>query len=169
MEEKNETAVGSVLAGYGGGEEMPLDGYAMLLAGWLTLFGGALVLGRRSIPKRWGPGDLLLTGIATHKLARIVTKDWVTSPVRAPFTTFRKSLGSGEVQESSRGKGLRRAVGDLLTCPWCIGPWIAGTLAVGWTTAPRATRLTAATFAAVALSDTLHQVYELLKHQAAGK
>lgn len=72
-----------------------------------------------------------MPGVATHWLSRIITKDWVTIPVRAPFTRYRKSLPGGEVLEESRGKGLRRAVDDLPTCQFCIGPWVAGALAAG--------------------------------------
>jgi Protein of unknown function (DUF1360) len=38
---------------------------------------------------------------------------------------FDKKLRTGEVPESSRGSGLQKAVGDLVTCPWCVGPWVA--------------------------------------------
>lgn len=156
----------SLVAGYAGGEEMPLDGYATLLGAYVLLFGGALAAGRDRLPEALPTRDLLLTGVATHKLARILTRDWVTSPLRAPFTRYDKSLGSGEVSEQSRGRGLQRAVGDLLTCPWCIGPWVAGALAAGWVLAPRATRLVAATFSAVAVSDFLHQAYDVVQKKA---
>ena len=48
---------------------------------------------------------MLLFGIATHKIGRIITKDWVTSPIRAPFTRYEESVGGGEVKEQSRAKG----------------------------------------------------------------
>lgn len=108
----------SIREGYGGGEEMPLMGYAVLAA----LFNAALIgffqgLRRsgKELPERIAPGDLLLLGVATHKLSRLITKDWVTSPLRAPFTSYSGSAGAGEVAESSRGSGLRRATGDLFT------------------------------------------------------
>ncbi len=46
------------------------------------------------MPERIGPGDILLLGVATHKLGRLLAKDWVTSFLRAPFTTF-KGGGAG--------------------------------------------------------------------------
>src|SRR5690606_16199477 len=103
-------------AGYSD-EPTPLAGYALLLAGWTGLFGGLLVAGDRRgiLPERIATGDIVLTGIATHKLTRIVTRDWVTSPIRAPFVRYEASVGGGEVSEKARGRGLRRAVGDLLT------------------------------------------------------
>src|SRR5262249_11978998 len=112
------------------------------------------------LPSRPRVGDLVLVGVATYKLTRVVTRDWVTAPLRAPFTQYVTSLGHGEVKEKSRGRGLQRAVGDLLTCPFCSGPWIAGALLGGLAVAPRVTRFIAGIFAAVALSDALHHVSE---------
>jgi hypothetical protein len=151
-------------AGYGGDEEMPLGGYAVLLAAWGAAFGsaGARLARRRALPQL-GAAELALLGFATHKLTRIVTKDWVTAPLRAPFTAYRGSAGSGEVHESSRGSGLRRALGDLLTCNYCTGPWVAGVLLVAWGEAPRAARAFASLFAAVAASDFLHEGYDALR------
>ncbi|HYX92160.1 MAG TPA: DUF1360 domain-containing protein [Myxococcaceae bacterium] len=146
---------------YGGEGKMSLGGYATLLGAWAAIFGSAAaaLVRRRAIP-RLGGGEMVLLGLATHKLTRIVTKDWVTAPLRAPFTTYRGSAGSGEVREKSRGSGVRRALGDLLTCNYCTGPWVAGALLVGWGIATRVTRAFASLFAIVAVSDFLHEIYE---------
>ena len=46
--------------------------------------------------------------MATHKLSRIIAKDPVTSPLRAPFTTFEGTSGPAELaEEPSSGQGLR--------------------------------------------------------------
>jgi hypothetical protein len=100
-----------------------------------------------------------MLGIATHKIGRIITRDWVTSPLRAPFVEYVESEGGGEVKERSRGTGIQRAVGDLLTCPWCIAPWVAGTLYSLFVISPRAARLVAAGFTSVAISDFLQHAY----------
>lgn len=147
----------------------PLGGYAALLGAWTALFGGLLgaAVAKRKLPERVEPADLVLLGVATHKLTRVLTKDWVTAPLRAPFVHYEESLGGGEVQETSRGRGLRRAVGDLLTCPWCTGPWVAGTLVAGLIAEPRATRAVAGTFAVVTVSDFLHRAYEAARQATA--
>ena len=62
----------------------------------------------------------------------------------------------------SPGEGLTRAVGDLLTCPWCIAPWVAGTLYTIFLVNPPAARLVAAAFSSVALSDALQHAYSAL-------
>ena len=153
---------------YGGGEEMPLEGYVWLLGAFgvaaVSVVTAAAATGRR-LPERVSAGEIALIGVATHKLTRIVTRDWVTAPLRAPFTQYEKSLGSGEVLETSRGEGVQRAMGDLLTCPFCTGPWIAGALFSGLVFSPRLTRLIAAMFTSVAISDWLHNAYGVL-HEA---
>src|SRR5437764_14161548 len=105
---------------------MPLAGYATLLAAYGGMFGAVFgnLLSRSDVANP-RPADAIMLGIATHKIGRIITKDWVTSPLRAPFVEYVESAGGGEVKERSRGTGLRRPDGDLLTCPWCIAPWDA--------------------------------------------
>lgn len=143
----------------------PLAGYATLLGAWTAIYGSLLVAADRDgrLPERIPPADIVLLGVASHKLTRIVTKDWVTAPLRAPFVRYEGSAGGGEVKEEVRGRGLRKAVGDLLTCPWCTGPWVAGALMAGLVSRPRATRVVAAAFSAVAVSDFLHHAYEAAK------
>jgi hypothetical protein len=134
------------------------------MAAYGAVFGGlgALLGKRRRRLPRPGPFDLVLLGAATHKLARIAARDWVTTPLRAAFTEYRAADLGGEVEERSRGSGLRRAVGDLVSCPFCMGPWIAGALALAFAVQPARTRLAAAVFGSVAISDFLHRAYEAL-------
>ena len=151
-----------LFAGYKGGNEMPLAGYATLVGVYHAAFAAMLLAAKtsgRDLPEKIHVSDLLLLGVATHKLGRIITKDWVTSPLRAPFTEYKESAGGGEVKEKSRGKGVQRAVGDLLTCPWCIAPWVAGALAFGFVFKPRITRLISGIFTAVTISDFLQHAY----------
>lgn len=106
--------------------------------------GGSLIILRargQDLPERFTPGDVLLVGIASHKLSRLIAKDKVTSFMRAPFTRFQQSSGHGEVEEESCGHGLRLAVGELLVCPYCLAQWAATGLTIGLIGAPRLTRL----------------------------
>ena len=124
---------------------------------------GALLAIRRSgreLPERVGAGDLALLGTATHKLSRLIAKDKVTAVARAPFTTYEGSEGPSELSESPRGTGLRRAVGELVSCPWCVGLWVAFAFALGLVAAPRLTRLLASALSILALSDFLQIAYK---------
>ena len=149
---------------------MPLRDYAALVALFNVATVGGLALAERSgrrIPERVGVGDLVLMGVATHKLSRLITKDRVTSFARAPFTRYEEPAGHGEIEEHARGTGMRRAVGQLLTCPYCISQWVAGGFTVGLVAAPRPTRLAAALFAAVAISDVLQLAWKAAETRAA--
>ena len=101
-------------------------------------------------------GDIALLCVATHKATRILSKDLVTSPVRAPFVQFEELTRPNEVKESPRGSGVRRAIGELLICPYCLGAWVAAGFVGAHTAAPRPTRLVASIFAVHAISDELY-------------
>ena len=155
-----------IFAGYKGGEEMPLAGYAALLGIYNAAFLALLLTAQNSkneLPEKFNFADLLLLGVATHKLSRIIAKDRVTSPLRAPFTEYVEAAGESEIKEKVRGTGMRRAVGDLLTCPFCLGPWVAAGLAAGFVFKPRTTRIVAGVFAAATVSDFLHRAADRVK------
>jgi hypothetical protein len=84
--------------------------------------------------------DVALLTVAGHKMARMIARDRVTSVVRAPFTEFQGDAGPGEVDEAARGGGLRRAIGELLVCPYCLGMWMSTVLTASLLIAPRFTR-----------------------------
>ena len=65
-----------------------------------------------------------------------------------------------ELQESVRTSGVRHAVGELVTCPSCIGIWLAAFFSYGMVLAPRLTRLIATIFGIDYISDHLNLHYE---------
>jgi len=156
-----EEAATSLFEGYSK-TERPLGGYAVLVGVFTVALSGILastVTKSEDEAPELNWSDLLLLGIATHKLSRVVTKDLVTSPFRAPFVKFKKSAGAGEVEEEARGEGIQEAVGDLITCPYCIAPWLASALVFGFQRAPRTTRVLSGIFCITAASDFLNQLY----------
>lgn len=147
-------------------EERPLGGYASLMALFATLSAGFVAWLHRSarqVPDAVAFGDLALVTVATHKLSRLLAKDRVTSAVRAPFTRFQEDGGAGEIEEQARGHGLRRAIGELLICPYCLGLWIAAGFAAGLIVAPRATRWIASVFTVLFGADVLQIAYKQLE------
>jgi Protein of unknown function (DUF1360) len=98
--------------------------------------------GRRPRPARTDRGGRPgVDRVATHKCARLLAKDPVTSPPRAPFTAFKGTSAPAELQEEPRGTGLRKAVGELIVCPFRVGQWVATGFVSGLVLRPRATRL----------------------------
>jgi len=142
--------------------EIPTRDYAALVAVFNALLAAGLLArkcSREPLPERVEPKDLALFALATQKLSRVITKDKVTSAFRAPFTEVEGKGGPGEVEERAKGRGLRRAIGELLTCPFCLGTWIASGFIYGYIFAPRATRSVAGIFAVSGLADFLQQLY----------
>lgn len=150
-------------AGHSPEQERPLGSYAVLTGAFLAMFAafGAWLRGSgRALPERTTVGDLALVTVATHKVSRLIAKDRVTSVGRAPFTQFQGDSGAGEVDEAARGSGMRRAVGELLLCPYCLGMWISALFTGGLIVAPRATRWVASAFATLFGADLLQIAYK---------
>ena len=156
--------------GYAPGAGRPLRGYLTVIGVYGTVVGGLAGLARltgRRPPRDVRPMDVALLGIATHKLSRLLTKDAVTSPLRAPFTRYVEPAGDAELNERPRGTGTQHAVGELVSCPFCTDVWVATALAGGLVFAPRLTRLVALAATAVAAADFLHLGYDAAKRAAA--
>jgi hypothetical protein len=164
--ERVDHAVDAEIDAYSSGEERPLRSYALFLSTYAAAVASATFIARRRgvrLPERIEPGDLVLLGVATYKVSRLLTKDSITAVLRAPFTQFVAPSGAGEVQERVRGKGVRHAFGELFGCPFCLGQWVGTTLVGGYLVAPRQTRAVAGLFTVIALSDTLQFAYAALQ------
>jgi Protein of unknown function (DUF1360) len=145
-------------ARYSGEADRPLGGYAITMTVYASLVGALAGLARvsgRDVPERLGTTDIVLSAVATHKLSRLLAKDPVTSPLRAPFTAYQGTEGPAELKEEARGQGGRKTVGELVTCPFCTGVWVATGLTAGLVYLPRTTRLAMGTLAALAGADML--------------
>lgn len=155
--------------GYGG-EDRPLSAYATLIGLFHLVFAVFLLITKRTTHSVPGQevrlGDILLLGVATHKLSWLLAKDAVTSPLRAPFTEYQEMESPTSVQEKPRGTGLRKAIGELMVCHFCVGQWVAAFFAYGLVLAPAVTRLVASVFAILTVSDYLHQAYKAVMDRA---
>jgi hypothetical protein len=152
---------------YQGDESRPLRGYLAALGGYAGTVGllvGIAFLRRKRLPDAFTLGDVALLSVATHKLSRLLAKDAVLSPLRAPFTRYREPAGDGELNEDVRGQGIRHAIGELISCPFCLDMWFATGLTGGLVLAPRLTRTVETIMTAVAASDFLQLGYDAVKH-----
>jgi hypothetical protein len=169
--ETGQGAEDGVFGGYAPPPERPpFAAYAGFAAAFNVAFGAVLAAAGRSgrLPERVEPSDVVLVGVATHKLTRLITKDRVMAFARAPFTEYQEPGGPGEVEEKPRGNGLRRAIGELLACPYCLGLWTSAGMHTGLLYAPRVTRTVASTFTALALADFLQIAYKAAEDRGLG-
>jgi hypothetical protein len=63
--------------------------------------------------------ELVPMSVATFALAKVIAKEKVGTWVREPF------VDHADGEPKPEGRGLRRAVGELVTCTRCIGAWSA--------------------------------------------
>ena len=157
-----------IFEGYGGRKQR-LYSYATLIAVFNLIFAVFVLVAKRtgrSIPERVDVRDIALLGVATHKLSLTGAQDAVTSPLRAPFTELQEKESPKSVQERPRGEGLRRSIGELVTCQFCLGMWAAAFFTYGLVLAPRVTRLFATVLTVLTISDHLHQTYKALTKRA---
>jgi uncharacterized protein DUF1360 len=124
-------------------------GYAALTGTFLVGASAAIFgLERKGrLPEHISAGDIALLGVASYQLSRTLTRDRVMAFVRRPFTTEQGPAGRGEVRSEARGTGMRRAIGELLICPFCMTQWIAGAGVAALCVAPRTTRFAASVLA----------------------
>ena len=154
---------------YSHGERRPLGGYVRVMSTYgatVATLGATVALRNHGLPDRPRAADLALVALATAKVSRLFTRDVVTSPLRAPFTRFEHGAGPAEVDESVRGNGVRRSVGELVTCPFCMGQWVATAFTFGILLTPRVTRQVAGMFAALEVVDFLQFGRAVAEHAA---
>ena len=159
------------VSAYAPHEHRPLKGYLTTMSafgGLAAALAAAVKLSGKPVPERPSLGDVALISLATHKLSRILAKEAVTSPLRAPFTRYNGPTGASELNEEVRheGSSVRHSVGELITCPFCLAVWISTGLTGGLVLAPRLTRLVATALTATAASDFLQFAYDRAKNSS---
>jgi hypothetical protein len=97
--------------------------------------------------------DLAALSLATFKTARTISRDGVTSFIRAPFVEG--EAGTGDTEEPIETGDLQQAIGELVTCSRCIGTWAAAGLATTQILAPRFGRLLTWSLASAGMNDFL--------------
>ena len=135
----------------------PYDAYATIAG---TFVGGlALIAG---LARRSPPGtaiELIALSAATFKASRTLSRERVGSFVRQPFVEGDADVGQ---EERPAGTGFQRAIGELVTCPRCLGTWSAAGLASAQMLSPRFGRLLTWSLGASAANDFLQAAFVAL-------
>ena len=83
---------------------------------------------------------LFLFVFATFRLTRLIVFDKITGFIRQPFhemVTEVDEQGNEMTYLTVKGKGLRKWIGELLSCYWCTGMWCAIAVYAGYTLFPQ--------------------------------
>lgn len=138
--------------------------YIALLSLFLSLFAGfSWYKKHRRQPITLQPFDLALLGFATYRLGRLAAYDKVTEPLRRPFTRTQPDPSGAGDTVAPRGRGVQRALGELLSCPICTGTWIAAGLVYGLNLIPEATRAFLGIMSAIGIAELLNAATEALQ------
>ena len=134
----------------------PYD-YMALNAVFAALLGGVAFAARERTRagEPLGTRELAVTGMASFALAKVIARERIGTWVREPFV---EEEGSGE----PRGRGIRHAVGELLTCTRCVGAWSALGLVGLRLTSPTTGRVVNDVLAVSAMNDWLQASFKLL-------
>jgi hypothetical protein len=107
--------------------------------------------------------DFFVLSAATFKASRTLSRERVASFVRQPFVEGEAATGE---DEHPAGEGLQRAIGELVTCPRCVGAWSAAALASSQVVAPRFGRLLTWSLGAAGVNDFLQAGFKALCSKA---
>src|SRR5687767_13751700 len=99
----------------------PYD-YLALNAVFAALLAGVVVAAREKshASEPLSSRDLAVTGAASFALAKVIARERIGSWVREPFVEEEEEEEAGQ---RPRGRGIRHAVGELVTCTRCVGAW----------------------------------------------
>lgn len=102
---------------------------------WLLVFSGVVLLVELwilaavdAVPTSIGLLDIVLIAFATFRLTRLFVYDSIMHFLRDLFlkrTVTYTADGEIEITREKYQDGLRRAMSDLFSCPWCTGLQLA--------------------------------------------
>jgi Protein of unknown function (DUF1360) len=121
--------------------------YAVLSAVYGALLAGAALAGRRREPIP--AAELPALAAASFALSKLVVNEKAPSWIRRPF------VDESGPERRPKGRRMRFAVGELLTCTRCTGAWSALGLVTLRLHAPAAGRTVSTVLAASAGNDML--------------
>ncbi len=135
----------------------------------LNVLYGALLTGTvvalRDTEERLDALDLVQLAGATFTLSKVVARERIGTWVREPFVEETPD----HKPRRPRGRRMRRAVGELLTCTRCLGAWSALGLAGLRLGSPRSGRIVVAVLASSAANDFLQAGFKALCARASEK
>src|SRR5829696_7587034 len=123
--------------------------YALLSTTYGALLAGTAISGRRRDPI--AAAEIPALAAATFTLSKLIVHEKVETWIRQPFVEERP-----DGDKRPRGRRLRFAVGELLTCTRCTGAWTALALVGLRLHAPSTARTVNTVLAASAGNDFLH-------------
>ena len=132
----------------------PFD-YFAINAAWGAMLAGVLASTKSDAPPAH---ELPVLGMATFALSKALAKEKVGTWARSPVVD--------EEEKRPKGRGLRYAAGELLTCTRCVGTWSALGLVGLRVARPREGRIVASVLATAGLNDWMQAAFSATTSKA---
>ncbi|MCW2956799.1 MAG: hypothetical protein JWO69_1668 [Thermoleophilia bacterium] len=143
--------------------------YAPFAAVFAVIFVGLMHAAARRGTKEPHAVELEEAVLATFFITRLVAREKIGSVVREPFVKPAPGTdpadAHGEAKEPA-GTGVRYAIGELLTCTRCLGPWAAALITSGQVIAPRQARVATRVLALAGANNLLHALFAWITARA---
>ena len=138
----------------------PVD-YAAISATYGALLGTVVLAARERSEEPVAAMELAPLGLAAFALSKLIAKEKAETWLRQPFVDERPEGG-----RRPKGRRLRYAIGELLSCTRCLGAWSSLGLVALRVTRPREARVVTAVLATSALNDWLQAGFNALCERA---
>lgn len=106
--------------------------------------------------------DVMALVFSTLRIGRMMAFDKVFEPFRSPVAVTKPDESGAGDTTAPKGSGIRRSLGELMTCPICAGTWVAAGLVYGIHLAPTATRLFITFMGTIGMAEVLNDLTEHL-------
>jgi len=105
--------------------------------------------------------EAFILGFAVIRLTRTISFNTVMEPFRRHFTqVLLDDCGAGDnVHPRGKPNSIRHNIGELISCPICVGQWVAVALIWIWAYAPVVVYI----FAIAGISEMFHWLFDLLE------
>lgn len=134
--------------------------YALISGAYATAL-SAVAWSTRGRTERIDIVDATYIGLATFTFTRVLTEQKVETWLRRPFV-----VEPADGPSRPRGRGMRYAIGELLSCTRCTGSWVGLGLVGVRLREPRIGRLIATVGTVGAINDTALAAFAWLTGQA---
>ena len=133
-----------------------------LIGTFLSSIAAAGTTAGRRLP-RTDALELAKLGLASHRIGRMIAFERVAEPIRQPFTVTVPDETGADETVVARGRGIRWALGELVSCPTCVATWAALGLYLGMTFLPGPTRVLVNVLAAAGVAELAYVAVEQLE------
>jgi hypothetical protein len=125
---------------------------------------GAVVLAARSRPRtELGLGDQATLALAVFSLSKLIARERMGSWVREPFV---EEGTEKSPRAEPAGHGIRRVLGELVTCTRCVGAWSSAGLVGLRVLAPDTGRTVTLVLASAGANDFLQAGFRVICERA---